>query len=160
MKPISVMLEGLNSRYPLVTATGILDDGCGPGPIMTRILSEFGSHIPSDCKLICSDFAPAMVEQVQEAKMRLVLEDPESIWDRVETDVLDCMSLASVGDGQMSHVAAGWVRILPLFYVSALLWMLSKAHLLSWLFASLFSMLPILRKRFLSLSVSFNKAGC
>lgn len=109
MKPITVMLECLNSRFPLASASGILDDGCGPGPIMTRIIEEFGDHLPAECTLICSDFAPAMVDQVQEAKARFVADQPESVWGRVRTEVLDCMNLATVGDGEMSHVAAGWV---------------------------------------------------
>ncbi|KAI2905916.1 hypothetical protein CBS63078_1112 [Aspergillus niger] len=108
VKPITVMLECLNSRFPLASASGILDDGCGPGPIMTRIIEEFGDHLPAECTLICSDFAPAMVDQVQEAKARFVADQPESVWGRVRTEVLDCMNLATVGDGEMSHVAAGW----------------------------------------------------
>ncbi|KAB8227682.1 class I SAM-dependent methyltransferase [Aspergillus alliaceus] len=108
VKPITVMLECLNSRFPLASATGILDDGCGPGPIMTRIIDEFGKHLPAECTLACSDFAPAMVDQVQEAKRRFVADEPGSVWGRVRTEVLDCMDLATVGDGEMSHVAAGW----------------------------------------------------
>lgn len=121
VKPITVMLECLNSRFPLASASGILDDGCGPGPIMTRIIEEFGDHIPAECTLMCSDFAPAMVEQVHAAKARYVADQSESIWGRVRTEVLDCMDLATVSDGEMSHVAAGWVCITSLDYKKNLL---------------------------------------
>ncbi|KAJ5201345.1 uncharacterized protein N7498_006008 [Penicillium cinerascens] len=108
VKPITVMLECLNSRFPLATATGILDDGCGPGPIMSRIIDEFGSSLPESCTLICSDFAPAMVEQVEEVKNRKISDDADSLWNRVGTEVLDSMDLHSVDDDSLSHVAAGW----------------------------------------------------
>jgi hypothetical protein len=109
VKPITVMLECLNSRFPLATGTGILDDGCGPGPIMSRIIDEFGSSLPESCTLTCSDFAPAMVEQVEEAKDRKISDDADSLWNRVGTEVLDSMDLHSIDDDSLSHVAAGWV---------------------------------------------------
>lgn len=110
VKPIGVMLECLNSRYPLNKAVGILDDGCGPGPIMARIIDEHGANLPESCTLTCSDFAAGMVEQANKTKETAIAEHGStSLWNKVNTEVLDSMDLKTINDDALSHVAAGWV---------------------------------------------------
>merc|ERR1712029_32413 len=55
--PISKMLERAHALASLSRATGILDNGCGPGPIMSRIIDEYGSGLPDSCSLTCADFS-------------------------------------------------------------------------------------------------------
>ncbi|KAI1405993.1 S-adenosyl-L-methionine-dependent methyltransferase [Hypoxylon fuscum] len=109
VKPIGVMLEGLNTRVPFSQTTGILDNGCGPGPIMARIIDEFGSSIPQSATLICSDFSSGMVDQANNTKKAAVEQNADSLWNNVKTEVLDAMDLNSIKDDSLSHVAAGWV---------------------------------------------------
>ncbi|KAI1085703.1 S-adenosyl-L-methionine-dependent methyltransferase [Whalleya microplaca] len=109
IKPIGVMLEVLNNRIPFSKATGILDNGCGPGPIMARIIDDYGSSIPQSCDLTCSDFSSGMVDQANNTKKLAIEQSPDSLWNHVKTEVLDAMDLHSIKDNSLSHVAAGWV---------------------------------------------------
>ncbi|EME49527.1 hypothetical protein DOTSEDRAFT_68335 [Dothistroma septosporum NZE10] len=108
-KPIRVILERLNALVPFSEATGILDDGTGPGPIISRIIEEYGTTIPNTCTLTATDFAPAMVDQVKNLKQEALQKNPESPWDRVSISVLDAMDLKGISDDSQSHVTAGWV---------------------------------------------------
>ena len=109
VRPISVMLESANALLPFSEATGILDNGCGPGPIMSRMLKDY--QIPKSCSLTCSDFSEGMIKQVQQTKDGAVKADSSSPWSRVETVVQDATDLKSIEDLSKSHVTAGWVRI-------------------------------------------------
>lgn len=108
-KPISAILERLNALYPFSKATGVHDNGTGPGAIMSRLIKDYGSELPRSCVLSCSDFAPAMIEQVQNTKKEEVEKDPNSPWARLETSVKDAMNLEGIPDDSRSHVTAGWV---------------------------------------------------
>ncbi|XXH00639.1 hypothetical protein Hte_006987 [Hypoxylon texense] len=109
VKPIGVMLEGLNARVPFSQTAGVLDNGCGPGPIMARIIDEFGSSIPQSATLICSDFSSGMVDQANNTKKLAIEQNADSLWNQVRTEVLDAMDLNSIEENSLSHVAAGWV---------------------------------------------------
>ncbi|KAI7531346.1 hypothetical protein KC331_g14165 [Hortaea werneckii] len=104
--PISKMLERAHALAPLSRATGVLDNGCGPGPIMTRIIEEYGSDVPGSCSLTCADFSEGMIKQVNLTKDKA---PPASPWKRVQTKVQNAMDLVDVADDSMSHVFAGWV---------------------------------------------------
>ena len=108
VRPIGVMLERANALSPFSEATSILDNGCGPGPVMTRLLKDY--QIPESCSLTCSDFSEGMVKQVENIKQEAVKADAQSPWNRVETVVQDAMDLKSIEDSSKSHVTAGWVR--------------------------------------------------
>lgn len=107
-KPISVMLERANAILPFTNATGVLDNGCGPAPIMTRILSEY--KVPQSATLTCSDFSEGMIQRVKEVKQEATQKDAGSQWSRVEAVVQNAMDLESIRDASQSHVTAGWVR--------------------------------------------------
>ncbi|KAI1759409.1 S-adenosyl-L-methionine-dependent methyltransferase [Hypoxylon sp. FL1150] len=109
VKPIGVMLEGLNARVPFSRTAGVLDDGCGPGPIMARIIEEFGPSIPKSATLVCSDFSSGMVDQANNTKRLAIEANADSLWNQVRTEVLDAMDLKSIEENSLSHVAAGWV---------------------------------------------------
>lgn len=109
VKPIGVILERSNALWPFSKAEGILDNGCGPGPIMSRLLKEY--KVPDSCTLTCSDFSDGMIKAVQKNKEAAVEADSSSPWSRMETVVQDAMDLKSIADGSKSHITAGWVRI-------------------------------------------------
>lgn len=91
----------------------MLDNGCGPGPVMSRLIEEHGHEIPSSCSLLAADFSEGMVAQVEERKKAAVaaaeVGGKGEVWARVRTQVLDATDLQGVPDGSQSHVLAGWV---------------------------------------------------
>ena len=105
--PIGKMLSLADKLLPFTEATGILDNGCGPGPIMNRILDEH--KIPQSCSLTCCDFSEGMVQSVREQKEEKVKENAASPWSRLDAFVQDATDLKDVESGRKSHVTAGWV---------------------------------------------------
>lgn len=105
--PIGKMLERANALLPFSQATGILDNGCGPGPVMTRLLDEY--TIADSCSLTCSDFSEGMIKRVQEQREEIVKRDSSSSWKRLETVVQDATNLKDTDSSSKSHVTAGWV---------------------------------------------------
>lgn len=108
-RPTACMLERMNSMLPFSKATGIYDSGCGPGGVISRVISDYGSTIPPSASLSCSDFSGPMIEQVLKSKAEEVDEDPKSPWSRLDAKVRDAMDLEGVADESQSHVTAGWV---------------------------------------------------
>ncbi|KAK3059177.1 hypothetical protein LTR09_000743 [Extremus antarcticus] len=106
-KPSAALLKAADTFLPFSEATGILDNGCGPGPIMTRILD--GYKIPQSCQLTCSDFSEGMISQVRQHKEETVKADSNSPWSRVESIVQDATNLKDIADDSQSHVTAGFV---------------------------------------------------
>lgn len=107
IKPIGKMLERSNDVWPFSKAEGILDNGCGPGPIMSRILREY--KIPESASLTCSDFSDGMIDAVNKKKAEEIDADSKSPWNRVKTVVQNAMDLKDIDDSSRSHVTAGWV---------------------------------------------------
>lgn len=108
------MIQRANAILPFSDAVGVLDDGCGPAPIMARIINEHGRTMPKGCELKCTDFSDGMVEWVQKRKEEYIAADGESLWQRVQCFIQNAMDLKQIEDGSMSHVLAGWVRSPPL----------------------------------------------
>jgi ubiquinone/menaquinone biosynthesis C-methylase UbiE len=113
-RPIATMLDLANAYLPFSEATGIHDNGCGPGNVIEKIIADYGAVIPSTASLSASDFAQPMVSQVEVVKKESVEKDPSSAWSRVRLDVLNAMDLQGVEDGSLSHVTAGWVYFVSL----------------------------------------------
>ncbi|CAJ2500944.1 Uu.00g037970.m01.CDS01 [Anthostomella pinea] len=117
LAPIGLMLSRANALHPLSAATGILDNGCGPGPVMSRIIKDYGSVIPGTCSLTCSDFSEGMIGAVKKIKAEKEEESKEgssatataALWKRVGCKVQNAMDLNGIGDGSQSHVTAGMV---------------------------------------------------
>lgn len=105
-RPIDRMLERANALLPFSEATGILDNGCGPGPIMSRLLHDY--EIPESCSLICADFSEGMVNSVREQRDEKVKEGNQA-WKRLEMLVQDATDLKDIESSSKSHVTAGWV---------------------------------------------------
>jgi ubiquinone/menaquinone biosynthesis C-methylase UbiE len=104
---IEKILERANALLPFSQATGILDDGCGPAPVMSHLLNSY--DIPESCTLTCSDFSEGMIKQVQKTKEEETTANPKSPWARMQTVVQDAMDLKSIPDGSQSHVTAGFM---------------------------------------------------
>ena len=109
---VKVLVERTNERLPFASATAILDDGCGPGPITARIIDAHGHELPPTCSILAADFSEGMVAQVDASKNEALSSGDAAkaeVWKRVETQVLDAMDLKGVPDDSKSHVMAGWV---------------------------------------------------
>jgi ubiquinone/menaquinone biosynthesis C-methylase UbiE len=117
---VQTLVERTNERLPFAKATAILDDGCGPGPITSRIIEVHGHELPAACSILASDFSEGMIKQVDASKAEALSSSSSSssssdggvkaeVWKRVETKVLDAMDLQGVADESKSHVMAGWV---------------------------------------------------
>lgn len=105
---IKTILERANATLPFSQATGILDNGCGPGPIISALLDKYGTEIPKDCTLMAADFSEGMVKQVEASKASAIADDKPG-WDRLQTKVLNAMDMQGVPDASQSHITAGWV---------------------------------------------------
>ena len=103
-----VLLERANAALPFSQATAILDNGCGPGPIISKIITTYGAEIPETVPFLAADFSVAMVAQVDASKKEGV-EAGNKVWQRVETKVLNAMDMQGVPDSSHSHITAGWV---------------------------------------------------
>lgn len=88
--PIGKMLERADALLPFTEATGILDNGCGPGPIMNRILEDYS--IADTCSLTCADFSEGMVNRVRQQREDKMKEGIAG-WDRLEALVQDATDL-------------------------------------------------------------------
>ncbi|KAM3415321.1 hypothetical protein BST61_g8850 [Cercospora zeina] len=108
-RPIGVMLANANALLPFSEATGIHDNGCGPGPVISRIIADYGTVLPQSCDLSASDFSEAMLAQVRQTKQEEIDRNSASPWARVDVSLLDAMDLQGLTDGSKSHVTAGWV---------------------------------------------------
>lgn len=109
--PTTRMLERANAIWPFSTAAGILDDGSGPGQIMSQLLKAHGSDLPADCELQCTDISDGVIQQVLQKKADAVREDAESVWQRVQCSMQDAMDLKDVASESQSHVLAGFVSL-------------------------------------------------
>ncbi|RYP12299.1 hypothetical protein DL765_007410 [Monosporascus sp. GIB2] len=87
-------------------AAMILDNRSSPGPCMSPLIETYGGDTPPSCTLTCADWAPATIEKVNNAKEQAVEQDPNSLWNRVNTRVLDAMDLNTIPDESLSHVLA------------------------------------------------------
>ena len=108
LKPIEVMLERANALSPFSEATGILDNGCGPGPVMSRLIQDYGQQIPETCELMCADFSEGMIKQVQQTR-ESAENQGNTVWPRVSTEIMNAMDLSSIASDSKSHVTAGMV---------------------------------------------------
>ncbi|KAM0714974.1 hypothetical protein Q7P37_009439 [Cladosporium fusiforme] len=108
---IETLLKHTNSLLPFSRATAILDNGCGPGPVISRLITAYNHELPQTTSFLAADFSEGMIAQVEASKRTAIAAGgPESeIWSRVETRILDATDMKSVPDASQSHVLAGWV---------------------------------------------------
>ncbi|EMC93543.1 hypothetical protein BAUCODRAFT_125397 [Baudoinia panamericana UAMH 10762] len=100
------MLERANALSPFSRATGILDNGCGPGPVMSHVIDDYGCVIPKECSLTCADFSEGMIRQVMGIKESA---NADSLWKKVDAKVQNAMNLTEIESDSQSHVTAGMV---------------------------------------------------
>lgn len=106
-KPYESILSYANRMLPFDEATGILDNGCGPGPVMKKLIKNY--PLPKDCPLTCADRNEDMIAKVNETKSQESQQNPDSPWARVRTMTQDATELGDIGDSTISHLLAGWV---------------------------------------------------
>ena len=98
------MMQAANDIWPFSRATGILDSGCGPALLTKVLLRTHGKELPQDTKIVCADFADAMVGAAQANK-----DEGGKDWERVSVIKQNAMDLNEVADKSKSHVLAGFV---------------------------------------------------
>ena len=104
----AAIADTLHTLSPFSKATTVLDIGCGTGITTQVLLERYGTDLPSEARVIASDFSTGMVEEV--AKLREAeLAKGEKVWSCVETQVLDAQDLSPIKDGAVSHVLASYV---------------------------------------------------
>jgi len=105
------MISRLDERLPFATASGVFDNGCGTGGVISHILDAFGSKIPDSATISASDFSKAMLEKTAERK-EANISAGKPVWDRLQLHSLDAHNLSTIADGSVSHVTGGHVYFL------------------------------------------------
>lgn len=105
---IAYLLAETNAQLSFANATGILDNGCGPGQVVSALLELYGDQLSTDCHLTCSDFSEGMIAQVNKTKSKKI-EAGDKRWPRVQAMVSNAMDMSAVPTQSCSHILAGWV---------------------------------------------------
>jgi ubiquinone/menaquinone biosynthesis C-methylase UbiE len=106
--PAADMVKSSNALFPFSSATTIIDIGCGPGQITSEVLKAHGTELPASSRLLATDLAPGMIEQVKKRKEE-ELANGDKLWDKVETQLVDATDLSAFADGSVSHALSGFV---------------------------------------------------
>lgn len=105
------MIHRLNERSPFATASGVFDNGCGTGAVISYILDAFGREIPDSATVSAADFSQHMLEKLGEAKGANVSAGKQ-VWDRLQLHNLDAHDLSTIATGSVSHVTGGHLYFL------------------------------------------------
>ena len=97
-----------NIAYPFASALTILDVGCGPGQVTNEVLKAHGSSLPASARVVASDLAPGIIEQVERRKKEEVAAG-NLLWSRVEPVVCNAMDLSALPDKSVSHAFDGFM---------------------------------------------------
>lgn len=106
--PAQNMAVAANTAYPFSSASTVLDIGTGPGQIPSAILQAYGTSLPASSRLVASDFAVGIIEQL-ELRKKSEVENGDTLWAKLETKICDATDLSSFADGSVSHAFAGFV---------------------------------------------------
>ena len=106
--PAADMVRVANAEYPLASALTVLDIGCGPGQVTDAVLKASGDSLPSSARIVASDLAPGILEEVKKRKKEEVVAG-NMRWSRVEVMQCDAMDLSAFADGSVSHAFADFV---------------------------------------------------
>ena len=106
--PAAEMAKLGNTAYPFASALTVLDIGCGPGQVTNEVLKAYGTSLPFSTRVVASDLAPGIIEQVKKRKKEEVAAG-NILWDRVEPVICNAMDLSSFPDKSVSHVFGGFV---------------------------------------------------
>lgn len=109
--PSRDMVKATNSIYPYASALTVLDLGCGVGELTNAVVESHGSELPQSSRLVASDIAAGMIEQLEVRKADR-LSEGATAWGKVETSVDDAHDLSAFSDSSVSHVLAGFVLFL------------------------------------------------
>jgi ubiquinone/menaquinone biosynthesis C-methylase UbiE len=106
------LIARMNETCPLREATGILDNGCGAGALISYVLDEYGQQLPPDATIIGADFSEHMVKALSD-KQKTRVDGGQEVWKRLQPRQIDAHDLSSVIEaGSLSHVVAGHVFFL------------------------------------------------
>lgn len=109
--PAQHMATYADKLLPFSQATTVVDIGCGPGQVTDAVLTQHGTQLPADARVVGADNNPQMLQGYAGRKEREIAQGKEH-WRRAEqvlTDVHDCAAFA---DDTVSHMLAGFVVFL------------------------------------------------
>ncbi|KAF2690575.1 S-adenosyl-L-methionine-dependent methyltransferase [Lentithecium fluviatile CBS 122367] len=101
-----ILLQKANAISPFSSATAILDNGCGVGQVLGRVIEEFGQDLNENTRLVAADLSEGMIRVVMQRKDEEISRG-NKLWQKVETEVLNAENLASVPNETFSHITAG-----------------------------------------------------
>lgn len=111
VKTSEALVSRANKALPFSAATSILDNGCGPGPVIIKVIADYGSQILDSASLRACDFSEGMVKVLDKTREANIAEGHE-IWQRLQTGTADAHTLDGIEDGTMSHVIGGFLYML------------------------------------------------
>ena len=106
--PAREIVKSSNTAYPFISATTVVDIGCGPGQLTNAVVESYGSELGPNARLVALDISPGVIEQVQKRKADEV-QKRNLCWDKVETLVSNANDLSAFADGSVSHALAGFL---------------------------------------------------
>jgi ubiquinone/menaquinone biosynthesis C-methylase UbiE len=101
------MIARMNEILPFSQSTGILDNGCGSGAIISHVLDTYGSEIPETARIVASDYSTHMLDALAQTKRSQTSSENNTPWDRVELLNLDAHHLFTIASASLSHITAG-----------------------------------------------------
>lgn len=111
MTPIQAMLEKMDDTLPFISAAGIADVGCGPGPAIKELLDVYGSKISPSARLVASDFSEGKVEQVRKLHAK---QSGKTLSGRGSRLMFwNLQDLGQVADDSFSHIMGSLVFFIP-----------------------------------------------
>lgn len=111
VKPSQALVSRANKALAFSAATAILDNGCGPGPVMTKIIADHGSEVPDTTILRACDFSDGMVGVLNKTRESNIA-GGHKIWKRLRASTADAHTLDGMADASMSHVVGGFLYML------------------------------------------------
>jgi ubiquinone/menaquinone biosynthesis C-methylase UbiE len=109
------MITRVNEIFLFSSASGILDNGCGSGSIISHVLDTFSSDIPHTARIVASDYSVHMLDalnQTKQARRAAQLGGTTNVWQRLELLNLDAHDLSAIPSNSLSHVTAGHLYFL------------------------------------------------
>lgn len=104
------MIARVNEVSPFAKASGILDIGCGTGPIVSYILDKFGHEIPDSSSIFAADFSDHMLAGLRSKQEKFA--EKNAAWRNLKILNLDAHDLSAFASGSVSIVTSGHMYFL------------------------------------------------
>ncbi|OAL17810.1 hypothetical protein AYO22_11338 [Fonsecaea multimorphosa] len=105
------MVDRMNEILSFAVASGILDNGCGSGTIISHILARYGNSIPAAASIMASDYSKHMLDKLARTQQANISAGNE-FWERLQLLNLDAHEMSRIADSSVSHVTGGHLYFL------------------------------------------------